>query len=226
MDSATLLIVGSVSLVVTHLIMSHALRSGMIKQLGIVVYQVVYSIVSLVTLGIAIYGYVNLPAEQPLWASPYWLSVLCAMLMFFASILFVGSQLKNPAMPIPDADELARTKPQGVFKITRHPMMWAFALWGVSHILAKPTAANMWLMGSIAILALVGAMGQEGRKAREMGDSWRQWRGNTSFIPFGKGLVTPGSGVILIGIGFWMIASWAHHGFGYAMVPPWVNLWA
>ncbi len=225
MNEATMLVAGALAFVITHLVMSHMLRSQLITILGNIGYQIAYSLISLATLGLAVYGYRGVPAEAPLWDAPYWASVVCAFLMFFASVLFIGSQLKNPALPMPNARDLALKEPHGVFKITRHPMMWSFAIWGSAHILVKPTMANIWLMGSIVILAILGSLGQDKRKEREMDGSWQHWQSKTSFVPFGKGLVTPGSGILLVGIAFWMIASWAHHGLGYAMVPPWTNLW-
>ena len=225
MDNMTLLIAGSVAFVGTHIIMSHLLRTQLIGILGNMGYMIVYSLVSFATFGPAIYAYGKIPPEAPLWAAPYFMSVVCAFLMFMASVLFIGSQVKNPAMPMPGASEIAKKQPHGVFKITRHPMMWSFAIWGSAHILVKPTTANLWLMGSVIILAIWGSLGQDRRKTREMGESWQHWQANTSFIPFGNGLVSPGSGIIIVGIAFWMIASWAHHGLGYAMVPPWTNLW-
>ncbi|MEO1044705.1 MAG: NnrU family protein [Pseudomonadota bacterium] len=225
MDYSILLIAGSVGFVVTHLGFSHLLRGTLLRLLGTVGYQIVYSLVSFATLGLAIHAYRELPSTASLWSVPGWMPAVSAFLMFFASVLFIGSVWKNPAMPAPQAGEFAERKPDGVFKITRHPMMWSFAIWALAHILARPTGANLWLMGSILVLAVVGAAGQDRRKVEEMGLSWQHWQNKTSFLPFGKGLVTPGSGIIIAGIAVWLIASWAHHGLGFAMVPPWTNLW-
>lgn len=225
MDYSLMLVAGVIAFVATHIIMSHLLRTALINMMGNPAYMIVYTIISFATFGPAIYAYTNLLPSPPLWLVPDWMSVVAAFLMFLASVLFIGSQIKNPAMPMPGASEIAMKRPHGVFKITRHPMMWSFAIWGTAHILVKPTMANLWLMGSVIILAIWGSLGQDRRKTREMGESWQHWQANTSFIPFGKGLATPGSGIIIAGIAFWMIASWAHHGLGYAMVPPWTNLW-
>jgi uncharacterized membrane protein len=51
-----------------------------------------------------------------------------------------------------------------VFAVTRHPMMWAFALWGVCHIAVYPVAANIIVAAAIIILALAGAALQDGKK--------------------------------------------------------------
>ncbi|MEM1133112.1 MAG: NnrU family protein [Pseudomonadota bacterium] len=225
MDYGLLLIAGSVGFVATHLGFSHLLRAPLHRMLGDVGYQIIYSLVALATFGVAIYAYRQLPYAAPLWPVAPWMTVVTALLMFCASVLFVGSVQKNPAMPAPQAADFAELDPHGVFKITRHPMMWAFAIWGLAHLLVRPSAANLWLMGAVVALALIGSAGQDRRKRQEMGVAWQHWQAKTSFIPFGKGLATPGSGIILLGIVVWLIASWAHHGLGYAMVPPWTNLW-
>lgn len=225
MDLGQLLIAGAIGFVVTHIGMSHVMRAPLLRMLGPLVYMIVYSIISFATLGLALYAYRELPTMASLWAVPSWMPMVSAFLMFGASVLFVGSLSKNPAMPAPQAGAFAAREPDGVFKITRHPMMWAFALWAIAHILARPSAANLWLMGSILVLALAGSLGQDRRKAQEMGASWQHWQSKTSFIPFGNGLATPGSGILIAGIVLWLLASWAHHALGYAMVPPWTDLW-
>ena len=61
------------------------------------------------------------------------------LLMWFASILLVGSFIKNPAFPGAPGP---KGGPAGVFKITRHPMMGSFAIWAIVHlgVVAMPKA--------------------------------------------------------------------------------------
>jgi uncharacterized membrane protein len=67
---------------------------------------------------------------------------------------------------------------RGVYAVTRHPMMWAFALWGICHIAVYPAAANI-------ILALVGAALQDRKKEALQPDTWPDWEKRTSYWPFG-----------------------------------------
>src|SRR3546814_12126735 len=71
----------------------------------------------------------SMPPEPPLWAvdDPLW--ALASLIVLVASILFMGSLVGNPALPAPGAAATAQRAPRGVFAITRHPMMWGFALW-------------------------------------------------------------------------------------------------
>jgi hypothetical protein len=47
--------------------------------------------------------------------------LFASLLMWLGSILFVGSFVRNPAFPGAPGPKGA---PAGVFKLTRHPMMW------------------------------------------------------------------------------------------------------
>ena len=136
--------------------------------------------------------------------------------MLVASVLFVGSLVGNPALPDPRVAQRPVPVPRGVFAITRHPMMWGFALWGMVHIMVYPTPGNLVLCGAIIVLALVGAAMQDRKKQYQMPDFWHRWSQNTSYWPFGAiakgrarfGGFRPhdiGGGILL-----WLAASWAH----------------
>ena len=77
-----------------------------------------------------------------------------------------------------------------MFAITRHPMMWGFALWAVVHAIVNPTPASLVLSAAIAFLALVGAALQDCKKARLLGDVWRDWQAQTSFRALRQGLAS------------------------------------
>src|SRR5215471_21279 len=68
--------------------------------------------------------------------------------------------------------------------VTRHPMMWAFALWGICHIAVYPMAANIIVAAAIIILALVGAALQDRKKEALQPDTWPDWVKRTSYWPF------------------------------------------
>jgi uncharacterized membrane protein len=125
-------------------------------------------------------------------------------------------------MPRPDAASLAQAPARGVFGITRHPMMWGFALWGVVHIIASGQVRSITLAVAMVLLALAGSAGQDRKKAVLMGADWQNWRSKTSFIPFGLQLsgqaswknAWPGRTNILLGLLLWLGATWLHPWFG------------
>ena len=93
---------------------------------------------------------------------------VASILMWLGSILFVGSFVRNPALPGARLDR--GRKPEGVFAITRHPMMWGFASWAIVHLIVVGTAKAMVFDGAILLLALGGSVGQDPKKAKLMGE--------------------------------------------------------
>jgi uncharacterized membrane protein len=217
-----------IAFVGSHFIMSHPLRAPMVKALGGTMFQIVYSLVSLATFAWVIFAFRAAPVEASLWGAGDGLWWVATVLMLLGSILFAGSLVGNPALPAPGAAALATKEPRGVFAITRHPMMWGFAIWALVHALVSPHPKVLLLSGFMALLALGGSLGQDRKKAVLMPD-WSGWKARTSFLPF-MGQLTgksswkaawPGRTVLLIGTALWLVASWAHPWFGAPLAGLW-----
>ena len=108
----------------------------------------------------------------------------------------------------------AARDPAGVFAITRHPMMWGFALWAVAHLVLWWSWRTVIVALSILILALVGARLQDRKKELLMGTSWTGWERRTSYWPRWSGLVRVGPVLWLVGIAAWLGVTWLHIGAG------------
>lgn len=214
MEGMLPLLLGTAAFVGTHFLMSHPLRRPLVARLGEGGFSIFYSVVSIATFALMVMAYRGAPLTEPYWAVGDVLWAIATLIMLVASILFAGSFAGNPALPLPDAKKSANQIPSGVFRITRHPMMWSFALWGLVHILIAPRIDNLILCGGIILLALLGSRLQESKKFVTMGDAWLQWRSRTSFAPFGNGFAFPGWGPVLGGALIWLAASWAHGWFG------------
>jgi uncharacterized membrane protein len=207
-----------IAFVGTHFLMSHPLRGPMVGALGANGFQIVYSLVSFATLGWAVYAFREAPIGMLLWVAGDGLNMLATAIMFVASVLLAGSFIGNPALPQPDADKLAAQPARGVFTITRHPMMWSFALWSLAHVIVSPRPPVIVLTAFIAFLALGGAAGQDRKKAKLMGDSWQSWVSRTSFM---LKPAWPGRSALIGGTLIWLAASWAHPLLG----APTAGLW-
>ena len=209
------LILASIAFVGTHCLMSHPLRAPMVSKLGDNGFMGIYSVVSLGTFIWMVNAFKAAPPATPVWAVGDGLWAAASVLTLLAAILFAGSLSGNPALPAPGADALAAREPSGVFRVTRHPMMWGFGLWGIGHILIAPRLDSFIFVGAIIFLALVGAKAQDAKKARAMGASWQQWQSRTSYWP--NLLALPRAGWLpwVAGIAIWAIATWAHGWFGY-----------
>ncbi|HEX8443333.1 MAG TPA: NnrU family protein [Allosphingosinicella sp.] len=183
MSGLVLLALGTIAFVGTHLAMSHPLRMRLVGQLGEAGFSLLYSLVAFATLGWMIWAYQSADA-WPLWTAPDPAWTAASLIMLVASILLIGSLIRNPAFPHPGAAKLAKAPARGVYAITRHPMNWSFILWALTHIAVYGSLRNLIVAAGILVLAVAGSIGQD-RKKRALLTDWSQWQARTSFIPFG-----------------------------------------
>lgn len=199
----------------THFLLSHPLRGALVRAMGERGFLALYSLVALVTLGWLAVAYRAQPMAPLLWPVGDGLWAVATVVMLLASVLLMGSLLGNPALVTGGAPAAVPAQARGVFAITRHPMMWAFASWAGCHALIYPEPGNLVLVAAIAVLALVGAALQDAKKER-LQPNWRDWEARTSYWPFaavaqGRARLAgfrphdlAGGGVI------WLAATWAH----------------
>ena len=206
-----MLVLALAAFVGSHLLLSHALRPAVVGAVGSRGFAGVYSLVAFATLGWAVWAFRAAPAGQYLWIAPGWAWGLGAIAMLFASILLVGSMTSpNPALMGGKAGDAG---PQGVQRITRHPMMWAFAIWAAVHAGLSGDTRTVLLCLGIGGLALVGAGFQDRKKRGQMGAGWDAHEAATSFVPFGRpsaGALNPGAVALIGGAAVFAAATWAH----------------
>nr|WP_310522091.1 NnrU family protein [Polymorphobacter sp.] len=213
MTDITLLILAVSLFVGGHELLSHPLRAPLVKAIGEKGFLLVYSVVALGSLFWAVQLWKAIPQNR-LWLTPDWVHLLCVAAMLFAAMLFVGSvTAPNPAlMGMP-----AGGSPRGVQRITRHPMMWSFAIWAIVHIVLSADSRTIVLAGGILTLALFGARMQD-KKKRASSPGYGDHIAATGFIPFGAqlrgraqwGTAVPGLVATLGGLVLWGLLLWAH----------------
>lgn len=206
---ALILFVGS------HFLLSHPLRAPLVRVVGEGGFAIVYSLIAFGTLGWAVAEWRHAPV-QLLWVAADWSWWLAALLMLVASVLFVGSMTApNPALM---GGRKTAAGPSGVQRITRHPMMWAFAIWAAVHATLSGDLRTVILAAAIAILALVGAALQDSKKRLQLGEAWTAHERATAFVPFGAQLAarapwtsaSPGWTALAGGVLLYAAATWAH----------------
>jgi uncharacterized membrane protein len=218
MGGTLMVAIAAAAFVGAHFLLSHPLRRRLVGAMGEGPFLGFYSLVALLTFGWLALAYSSAPATMFLWQVGQGLWVTATIVTLLASILFVGSLIGNPALPGAGLAPTMSTEPRGVFAITRHPMMWGFALWGLAHIAVFPTVPNIILAGAIVLLALVGSALQDRKKRGLMPLAWPQWQARTGFVPFGAALrgrvrlgrLLPGPVALIGGTLLWLVASWAH----------------
>ncbi len=224
----TLFVVLILGFVVTHIGMATPpIRDGLVAKLGEKGFQALYAVVSLALLIGAIQVYKGLE-PQILWVAPTGAWHVATLVMLLASILMVGSFTPaNKALAgVPATDRPA----SGMMRITRHPMMWAFALWAVVHATLSGSLPTVILAGSLGALALLGAAHQDMKKRRLIGESWARYQAETSFWPLGAQLsgkqpwsaLWPGLFPVAGGVALWLLLTFVHPVLMEApVVPPW-----
>lgn len=216
MGSIDAVAAAAIAFVGSHFLLSHPLRGPLVRAIGEAGFQGVYSLVAFVTLGWLVVAYRKAPLTEPLWAAGNGLWALVTVVMLIASILLMGSLIRNPALPTGGRPGSFPKVALGVYAVTRHPMMWSFALWGLCHAAVFPVAKNIIVAAAIVVLALVGAALQDRKKERLQPDRWPEWESKTSYLPFaaiaaGRArLGTFGLHALLGGLVVWLVATWAH----------------
>lgn len=198
--------------VLTHELLSHPLRAPLVARLGEKGFAVVYSLVALASFGSAVQLWRQIPKDR-LWDTPAGTYGPALAAMLVAAIFFVGSvTAPNPAM-MPGV----KGDPKGLQRITRHPMMWSFAIWAGVHIAMTADPRTIVLASGVAVLALVGTALQDGKK-RGQNPSYASHMARTSHIPFMAILagrqppaaLWPGLVPVLGGLALWALIIWAH----------------
>lgn len=216
MGSINAVIAAAVAFVGSHFLLSHPCRGRLVRGVGEAGFQGVYSVVAVLTLGWTIVAYLKAPPSAPLWSAGDGLWATATAVMLIASILLMGSLVRNPAFPTGGRPSAFPEAARGVYAVTRHPMMWSFALWGLCHIAVFPVAKNLVVAAAIVVLALVGAALQDRKKQRLQPDLWPAWEAKTSYLPFAAILAGRarlggfGMHALLGGLVVWLVATWAH----------------
>ncbi|MCZ8180306.1 MAG: NnrU family protein [Rhizobium sp.] len=132
----TFLILGIILFLGVHLlrVVAPGFRLSMIDKFGENGWKGLYSVLSLVTLVILIWGYATAPVVN-LWFPPMGMNHLTTTLMLFAMICLVASLI-----------------PAGHIAVkTKHPMVLSVKIWAASHLVANGDLASMLLF--VAFLA-------------------------------------------------------------------------
>ncbi|ACD16482.1 NnrU family protein [Paraburkholderia phytofirmans] len=216
MGSTSAVAAAAIAFVGSHFLLSHPLRRPLVGAIGEAAFLGVYSLSAFVTLGWLIVAYIKAPLSAPLWPVGDVLWAMATVLMLIASVLLMGSLIRNPALPTGGRPGAFPDTARGVFAVTRHPMMWSIALWGLCHIAVFPVAKNVILAAAMVILALAGAALQDRKKERLQPELWATWEAQTSYLPFaaiaaGRARLGGfGMHALLGGLVVWLAATWAH----------------
>ncbi len=177
-------------------VLSHAVparppvRERLIRALGRSGYLAGYLAVSLAALTWLIAAAGDAP-YVPLWPWAPWQPWIPNISMPVAcGLAAYGTAAPNPLSF--GGRHVARFDPDapGIAGLTRHPLLWALALWAGAHAVPNGDLAHVLLFAGLAGFAGAGMPALDRRYRRQLGaDTWRRLAKRTSLVP-GAALVT------------------------------------
>jgi uncharacterized membrane protein len=201
----TMLAIAGLIFLGIHAIPATRLRSQAISAMGEDRYMGAFVVLSLASFFFWAWSFEHAPVGLRAWYYPDWWPWVKAVILLFAFVLFVGGVSSPNPTAVRQGQLLDRPDVgAGIFAITRHPLMWAFGLWGTAHFISQPDWRGFWFFAIFAITALGGAWLQEQRKARQYGAGWERFAAKTSFVPF-VALARGRARLSLAEIGWWRI---------------------
>lgn len=157
------------------------LRDRIVARLGEAGFTIAFSVLSFAALGLMVLAW-QAAGTTPLWFAPGWLRWVIAALMLPLFIAFAAALAGNPTA-VGGGTLLARG-PRGIQRITRHPMLCAFAGWAALHILGNGDTAAMVFFGAFLVTAIAGMPSIDAKMARRHPQAWPGFAAATSILPF------------------------------------------
>ncbi len=158
------------------------LRDRLIGAVGRGPYMAGYSILSLVLLAWVVVA--ALRADTiPLWNPAPWQGWVPLLVMPSALwLLFAGLASPNPLSVT--MRKTGQPAPGGIVAVTRHPVLWGFSLWGLSHVPPNGHLAALILFGGVALFGFLGMRMLDRRSRRTLGPRFDEFAASTSIVPF------------------------------------------
>ncbi|MEQ8602221.1 MAG: NnrU family protein [Marivibrio sp.] len=186
MDPAfTNLLTATASFVGGHFLLSSLpVRMALVERIGANAHRILYSIVAAATIYWMVSAYNDAPYFE-LWAYSTGLRHLQLALMFPACLLLAAAVTSRSPTAVGGEKMLSDPKPPaGVLTVTRHPMLWAFLIWAIAHLLGNGDVASVIFFGGFAVLSAGGMAHIDFRRQATTGSDWGPIALGTSAIPF------------------------------------------
>lgn len=163
---AELVIAGLVFLAAHVLPTATGLRAAAVARLGRPVYLGLYSLLSIALLAWVVRAAGDAPYIE-IWPPSAAGAGAALILMAIACWLLVGAVRRPNPASISFRQGAADPADPGPLALTRHPLLWSFALWAAAHVLANGDAAALLMFGAALVFALLGMRALDRRAARD-----------------------------------------------------------
>lgn len=176
----TLMISGMLLFVLIHLIPAFKpVRSALTGALGENPYKGIFTILSIIGIGLLVSGYRSMSAEV-VWQPPAWGRTMTMILVPMALILLAAMHGSS-----------------NIKRWVRNPMLWGFMLWSGGHLLSNGNLRDLLLFGTFLVYSLVGMASVEYHGKVKIPPP----------VPYYKDVVTVGIGLVLTALVAWFHGS-------------------
>lgn len=158
------------------------IRTRLVAKIGENGFRIAYAIISVIAIMMLARAW-EAAVAMPLWTAPAWLRLILALIMLPAFLFFVAGFLRNPTAV--GGEALAGRQIRGIQRITRHPMLWSFALWALVHVIGNGDLASLIFFGTFAVSAFLGMPSIDRKLAARSPEVAAKLRNETSILPFG-----------------------------------------
>ena len=179
------LALAAIAFVAAHLLISSTgLRPILVSRIGERAYAGLFSAQAFALIAWMAVAFRAAPRDRFLWALPGDTYLVLALMPVILILAIGGFTAPNPSAVLQPSPGAA-WRPKGILTVTRHPVMWAFGLWALPHVLANGDLAGLIFFGAFAALALLGTLAIEAKKRRNWpAESWQFFAAATSNLPF------------------------------------------
>lgn len=162
------------------------IRRRLVGMLGEKAYLALYSLMSLALLFWLFVAAGQAPYVE-IWPAETWQRHLARVLVPLAFALgAMGLHVGNPLSLSVGGTAFGRDRVR-ILHVTRHPVLWALALWAFAHLLANGDLAHVILFGVMLALSIGGMAILDRRAKRRLGgDEWLALTADRPFLPFAK----------------------------------------
>jgi uncharacterized membrane protein len=191
-------------------------RGALVLRFGEVKFRAAFSLLSVLLIALLIAADHRAPFV-PLWGASAWLRWVLVFVMLAAFLLFAAAVLVRSPTAL-GGETTLHDEPRGILRVTRHPMLWSFALWAAVHILGNGDLGSLLFFGAFLVTALAGMPSIDAKLAARNPDGWRRFATTTSILPFaaiasGRNRLVPaeiGWAPAALGVALWAMLLWAH----------------
>jgi len=162
-----------------------AVRGVLLQRFGEKTFRAGFSFASLGSLWWLIHEYGRAPYVA-LWRTPAALFYVPIVVVPVSLVLFVGAFTVPSPTAVGGERLLARQQPaRGLLRVTRHPFLWAVALWASAHLLVNADLGSLIFFASLALTALRGTHDIDRKRRHSSPREFASFEAQTSNLPFG-----------------------------------------